>query len=381
MQWTPTAGKLAAAAILFAAGCGTSEAMDGSTTQETSTATGTDTTGSTATESTTSTTSSTQPADRCDERAGRVTSYYPRGERDFCRPLVFEQRDTPLFSGDRLSTDSIGSLTFETELLTRCDLGSDADVLVRPETGIEIRLLRGTVGCYVEPGADRIQLEFPGGRTEISGTLFILTAVGETTTIKAYDGSLLVRATDDPSAAPVQLSGGRQAVAARGRPLRGTTYTPGRAETALIDRLRLGILTFPPDAISDVTQGSTATEGTLVTETEEQARTLDTLELVPALDPITTSTIRRRSGQVFVDGARLVVGVGSFEDLVGAFERLRRELGPEATLVFSPYAFPGSRTTPTTSTTTATVTTTTTPGTPSDPATTSAPTTTAAAPP
>jgi hypothetical protein len=358
MRLWSTAGKVVAAALLFVAGCGTSDAIDTTGTATTTGTGGTATTGGTSTTSTTSSTSTTRP--RCDEEAGLVTSYYPTGARDFCRPRVFEQRDTPLFSGDRLTTDSIGSLTFDTRQLTGCEMSPDTGVIIHPDAATELELARGTVGCDADATGRVIRLRIPHATVEVRGTLFILTAVGGTGSVKVFDGTVDIRATSDPSAVPVQVSGGSLAEAAPGRPLRTDGYTPTESEQALIDRLRLDILTFPPEALSDLAQSGVARRGTLVTETQEQAKELSARNLDGGLQPITTASIRRRSARALPEGATLIVGVGSFAALMPTFEQLRRELGPGATLVYSPYAFSAGRTTPGTSTTTTTTTTTTT---------------------
>ena len=362
--------KLAAAAFLFVGGCGGSEVVD---TTESTTTTATGTTGTTGgtTSTTTGSTSTTKGPDRCDEEAGRVTSYSPTGERDRCQPLVLERRETTLFSGDRLTTDGIGSLTFDTRQLTACDMKADSRVVVRPDSETELQLLDGTIGCTITATGIERELAIPGARVRVRGTLLILTATGGTSSVKVYDGTVDVRSTSDPSAAPVQVSSGNLAEIVPGQTLRTAAYTPVGAERALVDRLRLGILTFPPEALSELAQGGIATRGTLVTETEEQAKFLAGQNVAANMRPITTASLRRRSARGLSE-AKLVVCVGSFAALVPAFEQLRRELGPDATLVFSPYSFPADRTTPTT-TTTPTSTATTASTTPTSPGTTTAP--------
>jgi hypothetical protein len=354
------AGLLTATAVILAAGCGESNETVTTATQAT-TATQTGNTETSETTETTETGTTSTPSTRCVQEAGLVLGYNPTSERDFCSPRVLEQRELPLFDSDQLRTSSIGELQFRTEELTRCEMRPDAVVVVRPGAGTALRLGSGTVGCQVDPGGPEVHLDVPGAVIDVRGTLFTLAAVAETTTITVHTGSLFVRSTADPAAAPAELRDRQQAVAARDRPLRSVDFQVGQAEAELVVRIRLGVLTLPPDALSELMQGGAASEGTLVTETAGQAKLLEERELVPALQPLTTSSIQRRSRLDLSARPDLVVGVGSFEALAPAFERLRNALGPDATLVHSPFAFPkGTTPDPTTTTVEGTTTATTT---------------------
>jgi hypothetical protein len=323
---------LLAAVLLASFGCG-GDGPEAST--QTGASTGTTTSASTATTETGTT--STGEVARCDEEEGVITGYLDVAERD-CGPVL---RLEALFRADRLSTGSGGTVEFDTRQISGCKLRPEAAVLIRPDAATALRLLAGTIACDAETGGEPIRLEVPGAELEVTGTLFTLTAGGDTTSVKVHEGAIRVLSTAEPEAGWRELTAGgpdAAAVVSAGEPLSVVEYRLEDWEPELLQSLKLGIVTLPAGELPGLTSRP-AMSGSVVTDTEAQGDVLKEQNLVRRVPLVTTAELAEQRRQ-FVRAGDTVVGVGSFSDLVATFAGLREAFGSEVTLVYTPFAFP-----------------------------------------
>jgi hypothetical protein len=303
------------------------------TTTETQTTSQTDTTESDTT--TTDTSTENQP---CSEEEGEILGYLPVAKHDCGKGKAVRQEK--VFRADRLTTETEGTLEFHTSTIDTCKMRSETSVVIVPDDDTALRLLNGTVACNVEPGATRTVFAVPGAEIEITGTLFTLTAVDESTTIKVSGGTLQVRATVSPGAVQ-EVSAAepdrRAAVVSDGEPLQYVEFAISPEEFDLIAAVRNHIVTLPPEALAPLTDQTAANAGTVLTETKDQGQLLRERGVVArGLPLVTTGDLALQAPEEFVQVGDTVVGVGSFSALEPSFSRLRETFGDRVTLIYSP---------------------------------------------
>jgi hypothetical protein len=251
-------------------------------------------------------------------------------------------RGERLYSVDQLTTGPVGQLEFELGRLDLCTTWPGTVLVVRPDEETLLRLVDGTVACSAAPGGE-LRIETPGAEILVRGTAFTLVASGGESTIRVHEGSLEVRPTagsDDPT----RVSALQQVVASEGRQdLTPVEYRVEPAESERLTALRLGVVSLPSDALAAFTAGAEA-DVTLVTETDEQSKHLVERSIVERFQPLTTRELAQRSRRELTLRGDVAVGVGSFVELAPAFAQLRAALGPGATLVYTPFAFPETAT-------------------------------------
>ncbi len=294
------------------------------------------------------------PAARCTEREGRVDGYLPIIGREGCGALLLGET---LFAADRLSTGTQGKLEFHTRRLTQCTMREDGADVVQPDRDTALRHVRGTIVCRVDPGGPRVRIETPGAEIDVRGTLFSLTVTGSGTIISLREGRLFVRSTADPDSTKEVAAVGLLLASSGQPPLRRIRFREGPRDRQLFDALRLGIVTVPADRIGELLRSRNRSVGAVVTETRVQAKLVIARNPGVRLVPFTTASILDgSSAEIANQGIDTIVGVGSFNTLLPAFERLRADLGASPALAHAPFDFGETTETGTTTTTTTTTT-------------------------
>jgi len=339
-------------ALLVSAGCG----GDGEAVTTGTTGTGgTGTTGTGGT-GTTGTGGSTQPAG-CTEQAGEIVALLPIAQRGCNEANSSVESGDRLFGGDELTTTaSPSTLTFELELASsgtaHCGMSPDGAALIRPDADTDLEVRAGTVSCDA-PAAARFTA--PGAQVDVTGTLLSLTAEGDATTIKLYDGTVDVRSTADGSVQQLSSPSGQgcprsaaQAVVTTSEPMQQTAYSvdPGELAVTGIVKLRIGLV--PPSALEGLAAGMSESKTTVVTATEEQRNVLLDRDLVQQIPLVTAAA---QPAEQPIQPGETVVGVGTFAALFDTFCRIRGDV-PDARLLYTPFAFAAGPTTDTGTTST-----------------------------
>jgi hypothetical protein len=340
---------LAAVSVATACGGGGGEAV---------TTTGTN--GTTDTTATT-TTGTTTPEQRCLEREGTVSDLFPVARLECGREATPVETGDAIFRGNRLTTERESTLAFDLDLApsgtARCALQEDSAAVIRPSPDIALEVLDGAVGCDVSAAAT---FKAPGAEIHTTGTLFSLTASGDTTTIRLYEGTIDVDSSAGGGIEQLSATGeacptnATQAFVSRAQPAQTMAYVldPGELQIVAIVKLRIGLV--PPKTLEPVTNALAASTATVITVTEGQKQVLQDQNIVQQLPLVTVATLRERSAEQPVEAGDTVVGVGSFPALVDTFCRLRNTFRSDVRLLYTPDAFSQTATTSTETETTET---------------------------
>jgi hypothetical protein len=319
------------AAVSVAAGCG-----GGGHEAVTTATTGTDTTVTTDTGTTTE-------EQQCLDRQGTVSDLFPVARLECGTEATPVETGDALFRGGRLTTERESTLAFELNLApsgtARCALSEESAAVIRPAPDVALEVLDGAVSCEVSAAAT---FKAPGAEIHTTGTLFSLTASGDTTTIKLYEGTLDVNSEAGAGIGQLSAAGeacptsATQALVSRTQPAQVTAYVPDLAELQVVAIVKLHIGLVPPNALEPLTNSLAASKATVIAATEEQKEVLQDRNMVQQLPLVTIATLRERSAEQPVQAGDTVVGVGSFPALADTFCRLRNTFPSDLRLLYTP---------------------------------------------
>jgi hypothetical protein len=262
---------------------------------------------------------------------GFVWGYLPQRRRVTCAPNT-PRVGTTLHPKDRLTTGATGQLDFSTNHLNYCVmLARSADVIL-PTSKIALRHETGTTWCEIRPGEEKT-LTTQGTTIKVIGTILGLETHPSGAFVKVQSGRVLV------SGSEIVTEHSQVFIPRGGIPGKPQPFEPTGDERRAITSINLAVLTMPLGAVPQFFKLKKQNAGALIAGNRDILRRVSTkfpgLRLTSfAKDMFLTSSNPIK--QLEAEGLRIVVGAGSFDELVRVFERLRENLGPRITLVFVP---------------------------------------------
>jgi hypothetical protein len=213
------------------------------------------------------------------------------------------------------------------------------------------------VSCDVPAAAT---FSAPGAKIDVTGTLFSLTAEGDTTTIRLYEGAMEVHSTADGGvqqlSAPPGVScppSAAQAVVSKSVPMQQTAYVFDPAEFAILGIVKLRVGLVSPAALEVITGAMSESKATVVTATDDQRQILLGQNLVGQIPVTTAAAVEEPPEGQLIQQGETVVGIGSFPALFESFCGIRSDV-PDARLLYTPFTFASTTTTSTETTSTET---------------------------
>jgi hypothetical protein len=347
-----TAAAIVACLFLATAGCGGGAGEAGSS----------GTTGATGATGATGESAGPQPTS-CAESVGAVSTLVPEAHRACNGRSASVESGDRLVGGDELGTsNSPSTVSFDLDVggdePARCNMSPDASAVIHPDAATDLKVLGGSVSCDVPAPAT---FEAPGATVTNKATLFSLTAAGDATTIRLYEGTVDVASSADGSVS--QLSAGEgagaacpvsasQAVVTTSEPMQQTAYTVDTAAltTTAIVKLRVGLV--PPGSLAPLTGGMSTSKATILTGTDDQRKVLLDRALVRQVPVVTAAAVMAPPVEEQpIQAGETVLGVGSIPALLQSLCRIRADV-PDAKLLYTPFTFPVTTTTDTGTTST-----------------------------